>query len=117
MEFDHIFFGDLSVELALEILLRTTVMYICTLALVRVLGKRGLGQLSTPVLLVRDGVGLTEASDREDLSQDELFMRLREKGVESLGNVRRAYLEPSGNVSVLTDESSPSPGESILPEE
>ena len=59
---------------------------------------------------------MTEALDREDLSQDELFMRLREKGVESLSNVRRAYLEPSGNVSVLT-ESSPSPGESILPEE
>ena len=71
---------------------------------------------STPVLLVRDGVVLTEALDREDLSQDELYMRLRERGVESLGEVKRAYLEPSGNFSVLT-ESSPSPGESILPEE
>jgi uncharacterized membrane protein YcaP (DUF421 family) len=174
MEFDRIFFGDLSVELVLEILLRTTVMYLYTLTLVRVLGKRGLGQLSpfdlviivalgaavgdpmfyrdvplihglivisvvvglerilvkitehnkeaqrvvesSPVLLVRDGVVLADALEQEDLSQDEVFMRLREKGVESLGEVKRAYLEPSGNVSVLM-ESSPSPGASILPNE
>ena len=71
---------------------------------------------STPVLLVRDGVVLTDALDREDLSQDEVFMRLREEGVESLGEVKRAYLETSGNISVLK-KSRPSSGLSILPAE
>src|SRR5687768_2034691 len=57
MEFDRIFFGDLSVELVLEILLRTTVMYLYTLTLVRVLGKRGLGQLSPFDLVIIVALG------------------------------------------------------------
>ncbi len=175
MEFDRIFLGDLSVALVLEIVLRTAVMYLYTLALVRVLGKRGLGQLSPfelviivalgsavgdpmfyvdvpivhgiivitavvalertlvkfternkrverliesiPVLLVRDGVLLAEALDQEDLSQSEVFMGLREKGVEFLGEVRRAYLEPSGHISVFKEKSPAAMGASILPTE
>lgn len=175
MEFDRIFLGDLSVELVLEIVLRTAVMYLYTLALVRVLGKRGLGQLSpfelviivalgsavgdpmfytdvplahgiivitavvalertlvkfternkqverliesVPVLLVRDGVLLVEALDHEDLSQNEVYMGLREKGVEFLGEVRRAYLEPSGHISVFKEETPVTKGASVLPDE
>ena len=173
MEFDRIFLGDLTVELVIEIVLRTAVMYLFTLTLVRVLGKRGLGQLSpfelviivalgsavgdpmfyadvplahgiivitavvalervlvklternrpierliesSPVLLVRDGVLLVEALNREDLSQNEVFMGLREKGVEFLGEVRRAYLEPSGHISVFKEKSPAAMGDSILP--
>jgi uncharacterized membrane protein YcaP (DUF421 family) len=175
MEFDRIFFGDLSVALVLEIVLRTAVMYLYTLALVRVLGKRGLGQLSPfelviivalgsavgdpmfyvdvpiahgiivitavvalerilvklternkrverliesiPVLLVRDGVLIAEALHQEDLSQSEVFMGLREKGIEFLGEVRRAYLEPSGHISVFKEKSTAAMGASILPTE
>ena len=175
MEFDRIFLGDLTVDLVLEIVLRTTVMYMYTLALVRVLGKRGLGQLSpfelviivalgsavgdpmfytdvplahgiivitavvalertlvklterhkgverliesVPVLLVRDGVLLADALDQEDLSQNEVFMGLREKGVEYLGEVRRAYLEPSGHISVFKEKTPSTMGASVLPDE
>lgn len=175
MEFDRIFLGDLTVELVLEIVLRTSVMYLYTLALVRVLGKRGLGQLSpfelviivalgsavgdpmfytevplihgiivitavvalervlvklternkgvqrliesVPVLLVRDGVLLADALDEEDLSQSEVFMGLREKGVEHLGEVRRAYLEPSGHISVFKEKAPAQMGASVLPDE
>ena len=175
MEFDRIFFGDLSLEVVLEIILRTTVMYLYTLALIRLLGKRGLGQLSVfelvilialgsavgdpmfyedvplvhgllvitvivtlerllvklternarverlvesfPVLLVKDGVLLDDAIDQEDLSRREVYMGLRQEGVESLGEVKRAYLEPSGRLSVFKQSPPKGPGESILPED
>ena len=175
MEFDRIFLGDLTIELVLEIVLRTVVMYLYTLALVRVLGKRGLGALSPfelviivalgsavgdpmfytdvplthgiivitavvglqrilvklternkrverliesyPVLLVRDGVLMGDALEQEHLSQDEVFMGLRAEGVEYLGEVRRAYLEPSGNISVFKEKKPATTGGSILPDE
>ena len=173
MEFDRIFLGDLTVELVVEIVLRTAVMYLYTLALVRVLGKRGLGQLSPfelviivalgsavgdpmfyadvplvhgiivitavvglqrilvkvternkgierlvesiPVLLVRDGGLLADALDQEDLSENEVFMGLRQQGIEFLGEVRRAYLEPSGLISVFKEKAPVTKGISILP--
>ena len=175
MEFDRIFFGDLSLEVVLEIILRTTVMYLYTLALIRLLGKRGLGQLSVfelvilialgsavgdpmfyedvplvhglivitvivtlerlllkmternarierlvesfPVLLVKDGVLLDDAINQEDLSKAEVYMGLRQEGVESLGEVKRAYLEPSGRLSVFKQSSQQGSGASILPED
>ena len=175
MDFERIFLGDLTWLLVGEIVLRTIVMYIYTLVLIRLLGKRGLSQLSpfelliivalgsavgdpmfypevplvsgmlvvtgvvaleklvvvlternrslerlvesTPVLLVRDGVMQTEVLDREQLSVEETKMRLRLEGVEYLADVRRAFLEPSGQVSVFWQEPRPHTGERILPEE
>jgi uncharacterized membrane protein YcaP (DUF421 family) len=157
---------------ALEIALRTTVMYLYTLALVRLLGKRGMAQLSpfemviivalgsavgdpmfyadvplihgiivvtvvvglerlivrltennqwlervvesTPVLLVADGEIVRAALDDEDLSEAELFMALRQNGIEQLGEVRLAYLEPNGHLSVYRTEKSRT-GMSVLP--
>ena len=157
---------------ALEIALRTTVMYLYTLALVRLLGKRGMAQLSPfemviivalgsavgdpmfyadvplihgmivitvvvalerlivrmtehnqwleqvveskPILLVADGQVHYEALEAEDLSEAELFMALRQNGVEQLGEVRLAYLEPNGHVSVFKTEQART-GKSVLP--
>lgn len=42
----HIFFGDWPWLFMLEILLRTVVIYAYTLVLIRLVGKRGMGQLS-----------------------------------------------------------------------
>lgn len=147
-------------------------MYLYTLALVRLLGKRGMAQLSpfemviivalgsavgdpmfyadiplihgmlvvtvvvglerlivrlteknqwlervvesAPVLLVADGKILEAALDHEDLSEAELFMALRQNGIEQLGEVRLAYLEPSGHLSVYRTEKSRT-GKSVLP--
>ena len=177
MEFDPIrmLVGDFSWEFTLEIVLRTVIMYSYTLAVVRVLGKRGLGHLSpfelviivalgsavgdpmfyadvplvhgfivitvvvgmqrfleeiterSPRLeefleskarrLVKGGVVDAEALGREDLSETELFSALREREVEHLGQVRLAYLEPSGVITVFkVDEEHVSPGRSILPD-
>lgn len=51
LEFERMFLGDLPWTFTLEVMFRTTAMYVYTLALVRVLGKRGMGQLA-PVELV-----------------------------------------------------------------
>jgi uncharacterized membrane protein YcaP (DUF421 family) len=175
MEFDRIFLGDFSLELVLEIVLRTAIMYLFTLGLIRVLGKRGMGELSPfelviivalgsavgdpmfyadvplihgiivitvvvslqralvelterhkalerlieshPVCVVHSGQLLFEAMEHEDLSEAEVFMALREQGIEFLEEVRRAYLEPSGKMSVFKEQSPPRLVRSILPEE
>lgn len=51
--------------------------------------------------LVNDGKFAIHAFEKESLAQDEFFMELRLKSVEHLGQVRQAYLETSGEVSVF----------------
>lgn len=170
----RIFLGDLDPVFALEVAFRTGFMFVFTVTLVRLLGKRGIGQLSpfefviiialgsavgdpmfypdvplfhamvvvtVIVLLQRALVGLTDRSEkmeryieseprllvhegvldmdalkRERFARDELFTALREEGVEQLGQVKRAYLEPSGHVSVWKLQGNRSrPGLPILP--
>ncbi|RYU79160.1 DUF421 domain-containing protein [Hymenobacter persicinus] len=53
-----------------------------------------------PVLLVEDGRIQIEEFRRQNLTQKELFGELRQFQVEHLGQVRRAYIEATGNVSV-----------------
>lgn len=173
MEFERIFLGDLTWLAVLEILLRTVVLYLYTLLLIRIVGKRGLGQLSpfefliivalgsaigdpmfypevpvfsgmlvitavvglerllvlvtesnrsveaviesVPVCVVADGKLVQENLDKEDLSKNEVEMLLRLEGVENLGDVHRAYLEPIGKMSVFWYSSKKGSGESILP--
>lgn len=174
MDFERIFLGDLTWTTVLEILLRTAVMYLFTLTLIRLVGKRALGQLSpfelliivalgsavgdpmfypdvplvsglivitgvvaleralvllternqlaerviesSPVCVVADGSLQQENLDKEDLSLHEIQMLLRLAGVEHLGDVRRAYLEPTGKVSVFWNTPRTGAGKSILPD-
>lgn len=53
------------------------------------------------VLLIEDGQFALDEFKKEQLGQDEFFMELREGGIEHLGQVRRAYLESSGQVSLF----------------
>ncbi len=57
-----------------------------------------------PVYVVENGCIQVDDFDREDLSQDELFSELRQKGIEQLGQVRIAIREPSGELSVFPFE-------------
>lgn len=177
MEFDPIrmFVGDFSWGFTLEIVLRTVVMYVYTLAVVRALGKRGLGHVSpfelviivalgsavgdpmfyadVPLLhgiivitvvvalqraleeltqrsprveevlesqarrLVTAGVVDEEALNAEKLTEVELFAALREREVEHLGQVKLAYLEPSGVITVFkVEDGQPPTGRSVLPD-
>ncbi len=54
-----------------------------------------------PCCVVEDGVLNLKSIDSERFSREELFMLLRERGVSQLGQVRRAYVEPSGGVSAF----------------
>lgn len=175
-DFHRIFFGDLPYLFLLEIVFRTAVMYAYTILLLRFLGKRSMGQLSTlelaiiicfgsavgdpmmgrdiPVLhgmvvittvailqsvaewainrnkkleslmegnadcLVQDGKIIRASLDKNSLSTQDLFRFLRDKQVEHLGQVRNAFFETSGLVSVWCfPKNENRPGLSILPEE
>lgn len=53
------------------------------------------------VCLVRDGHIILSGLRREHISRSELMEQLRLKGVDSLAKVKRAYLESTGEFSVI----------------
>jgi uncharacterized membrane protein YcaP (DUF421 family) len=66
--------------------------------------------------LIENGRFSMHRFDRESLAQDEFFTELRMHGVEHLGQVRDAYLETNGEVSVFFfPDSEVKPGLPITP--
>lgn len=57
--------------------------------------------LPQPLCIVKDGVKQEAALRRELISDEELREMLREHEVEDIAEVRRAYLEPDGQVTVI----------------
>jgi uncharacterized membrane protein YcaP (DUF421 family) len=58
-----------------------------------------------------------DALELEDLSETELFSALREREIEHLGQVKFAYLEPSGAITVFKIDDANAPiGRSVLPD-
>ncbi|WP_220810222.1 DUF421 domain-containing protein [Noviherbaspirillum aridicola] len=57
-----------------------------------------------PLVLVRDGRILYRNMRRELITEDELWRRLRQNGVESLDQVRYACMETDGQISVIRRE-------------
>jgi uncharacterized membrane protein YcaP (DUF421 family) len=172
-DLQRMFIGDGDAMLLLEVAFRTAFLYTYAIIIVRLLGKRGLSNLSPfeyvvvfaagtatgepmlypevpllygmivlttivaahrfvarvtrdshrlelllegqPTLVVRDGAPVGDALESEQLSIEELLMELRLKGVENVGQVRYAFLEPSGELSVFRYEGgAPHPGMSTL---
>lgn len=73
---------------------------------------------SSPRRLIKEGVLELDALAEEKLSKDEVFSRLRENGLNQLGQIERAYLEPSGNISIWQREPKDiSPGLTLMPDE
>jgi uncharacterized membrane protein YcaP (DUF421 family) len=155
----RMFLGDLPPLFLLEIAVRTAILFLYTLLMIRLIGKRGLGQLTpfelviiislgsavgdpmfypdvpllhgmvvitTVTLLQRNLVHLVHTRERieqfvegqpapmivdgrlelesmkqERFSRDELFSTLRLERVEHLGQVKHAYLEENGQISVF----------------
>jgi len=54
-----------------------------------------------PLLLIHDGRLLRHNLRREFLTVEELISQLREKGVEDPAQVKRAYMESDGNISII----------------
>jgi hypothetical protein len=69
-----------------------------------------------PCSVITDGELNIKALDGERFSREELFMLLRERNVCQLGQVRQAYLEPSGAVSAFrAKDDECRPGLPIIP--
>jgi uncharacterized membrane protein YcaP (DUF421 family) len=159
LEWERILLNDLPPIFLVEVLVRSTVMFVFLLTALRITGKRGVRQLSifetviiialgsaagdpmfyedvgilpalvvfaTIILLYRLVTWLTGKSkffekivegktvcliheghfsitefSKETLAQDEFFSELRSRSIEHLGQVRKAYLEPSGELSIF----------------
>ena len=54
-----------------------------------------------PLLLVRDGQLLRQNMRRELVTEDELLAQLRQQGVDKLQQVKRAFMESDGSVTVI----------------
>ncbi len=173
LDLKRMLFGDESPLFLLEIAIRTAIIYGYTLLLLRWLGSRTVGQLSTVEFLlvialgsavgdamfyadvplihamlvvtlvvvanklldvmiaksapaehfldgepreaVRDGVVVRDFLDQASISRQELFQELRENGIEQLGEVRRAYIEKDGKVTVFKFAKDHGPGLPIVP--
>lgn len=175
-DLQRIFFGDAPPLFLFEIIFRTTILYAFTLIILRIMGQRGIGQLSmfefviiiaigsavgdpmfyadVPLLhgmvviaviiflqrvltritfqhrrierviegkpwrIVADGEIDLDGRQQVKLSGDEIFMELRQQGIEQLGQVRRAYFEFDGEMSVFKFEPDQvRPGLPLLPDD
>lgn len=58
-----------------------------------------------PVTLVKNGRVIRRNMRREMLTDEELMSQLRQQGVENLADVKKAYLEGDGHMSVITFKS------------
>jgi uncharacterized membrane protein YcaP (DUF421 family) len=71
-----------------------------------------------PILLVQDGQIEVTPFDKQNLTHKELFGQLRQHQVEHLGQVRRLYIEATGEMSVFfyPEDAPVLPGLPIFPE-
>jgi uncharacterized membrane protein YcaP (DUF421 family) len=69
-------------------------------------------RFTTPgrLALVRKGVAQRRNMRREFITMDELRQKLREQGIEKLADVKAAYLEGDGEISVIRNSASPGEG-------
>lgn len=174
-EWRRVFLNDLPAEFLIEVLFRTTVMFLFLLAALKFTGKRGVKQLSIfetviiialgsaagdpmfyedvgilpalivfavvislyravtwltgksrwfemliegkTVTLIHEGRFSPAKFEKEAMAQDEFFSELRLRAVEHLGQIRHAFLEPSGDVSIyFYEDPDVRPGLPLLPE-
>jgi len=64
---------------------------------------------SPPLLLIRNGRVLRKNLAKEKLSEAELMGQLRRRGVESVLQVKKAYIEGDGKISVIVANTSRKP--------
>ena len=158
-EWNRLLFNELPGVFLLEVIFRSTVMFIILLLTMKLAGKRGVKQLSIfetvivialgsaagdPMFyedvgiipaalvflviiilyrgvtwltgkskkfeefiegktecLINDGKFSISSFKKETLAQDEFFSELRVNSVEHLGQVKHAFIEPSGEVSIF----------------
>jgi uncharacterized membrane protein YcaP (DUF421 family) len=173
LDWQRMLIGDEPPLFLLEIVARTLIVYVYALLLLRWLGSRTIGQLSTvefllvialgsavgdamfypdvplvhallvvtvvvfankgldmliarfkgaertldgtPEEVIRDGVICKPFLTSTTMGTSELFQELRERGIEHLGQVARAYVEADGALTVFRRREGPRPGLPIVP--
>ncbi|MBW4562572.1 MAG: DUF421 domain-containing protein [Mojavia pulchra JT2-VF2] len=58
-----------------------------------------------PLLLVKNGQMIHRHLERELITEEELMSKLRQQSVEFLADVKLAYMEADGSISVITSDS------------
>jgi uncharacterized membrane protein YcaP (DUF421 family) len=58
-----------------------------------------------PLLLIKNGKTIERHLQQELITEDELKSKLRQQGVEFLTDVKLAYMEADGSISIITSES------------
>lgn len=58
----------------------------------------------SPLLLVKDGQIIQENLQRGLISKRELMSQIRQQGISSLIDVKKAYIEGDGRISIFTEE-------------
>jgi uncharacterized membrane protein YcaP (DUF421 family) len=67
-------------------------------------------------ILVKDGIMQKQEMKKARISKEQLFGKIRKKGIYHLGKVSRVYIEASGLFSIYKEEKE-RPGLSVIPEE
>lgn len=57
-----------------------------------------------PLLLIKQGDLLRRNMRRELITEDELMSQLRQQGIESIAEVKAAYMEADGSISVIKEK-------------
>ena len=87
----------------IDILFRTSIVYVLILIGLRLAGKRELGQMTLfdLVLLLLHGKAIQDHLRQEGLDEEILETALREHGVANLEDVEMAVLEIDGSISIV----------------
>lgn len=65
-----------------------------------------------PLLIIKDGVEIWRNMKKQLLSKDELMGQLREQGIQDIKEVKMAYMEDDGNISIVREDK-PCPDEPV----
>ena len=68
-----------------------------------------------PIPIIEDGAVVRKHARRELLTEADIMEKLRERGIDSLDAVRRAYVEPDGRISVVPIRDDLTPGSRTSP--
>ena len=72
--------------------------------------------LGTTSLLIKDGVIQLKALEKETISRNQLFAKLRTQNIKQLGEIKRIYMETNGKFSIYKSKEK-KPGLAVLPKD
>lgn len=97
---DPMFYDDVGLIPAISVFLVIIMMYRCVTWLLGK-SKRFENFIEGKVeCIIEDGQFSIQTFEREDLAQDEFFAEMRLRSIEHLGQVRNAYMETNGAISL-----------------